>query len=489
MDILKIILEFNPIDIFLFSLFFFIFFLILYLIKNLNIISGLKEKINYLEQTIQKLDYQSKIILKSDIELKLYQEEIEDKLNKITFLKNFIISSSHLLDKEQLFLQINESNLADFGFKKGLILNFDDWSVKTNIGFISEEIEKVILFLQHKKEIFKTAILITKDLSLNEEIAKLLKTKNILINPIRGKEKIYAVFILADYFLSGEIDRTGKEIFSIICTHLGQCLDNIQLYEDLYNIKEEFELKIKERTNELVKSLRQIESVSKAKSDFVSGVSHELRTPLTSIKGFASLLAEEKFGKLPPEAKERLKKIDENINKLVDMVNTLLDISHIESGKIEIRIVPSDIVKLIKDVTDFLSPQIKSKNISLTIETPTYLDVYMDKNLIERVLINLLNNAIKFTPKEGEIKIFCKKETNKAIISIKDNGCGISKENIDKVFKEFFRDDNPVNREVRGSGLGLSLVKRIIDIHKEKIWFESEQNKGTVFYFTLQIVK
>ncbi|MCM8831932.1 MAG: HAMP domain-containing histidine kinase, partial [Candidatus Omnitrophica bacterium] len=370
-----------------------------------------------------------------------------------------------------------------------LILNFDDLTVKVNVGFMPHEVEKIISSLQHKKEILKNTFLVIRDLSLDEEMNKLLKAKNILISPIRGKEKIYAIFILADYFLSTDIDKADKEIFSIMCLYLGQCLDNIQLYEDLYNIKEEFELKIKERTNELVKSLREIENISKAKSDFVSNVSHELRTPLTSIKGFASLLVEEKFGKLPPEAKERLKKIDENINKLVEMVNILLDIAHIESGKIEIKIIPSDIIKLIKEVTDFLLPQIKSKNISLIIDAPSSLDVYMDKNLIERVLINLLNNAIKFTPQEGEIKIMCRKEANKAIISIKDNGCGINKENLDKVFKEFFRDDNPINRVVKGSGLGLSLVKRIIHIHKEKIWFETETNKGTTFHFTLQIVK
>ncbi|MBU2102227.1 MAG: GHKL domain-containing protein [Candidatus Omnitrophica bacterium] len=111
----------------------------------------------------------------------------------------------------------------------------------------------------------------------------------------------------------------------------------------------------------------------------------------------------------------------------------------------------------------------------------------MDKNLIDRVLINLLNNAIKFTPKNGEIKITCRQEATRALISVSDTGMGIEKESLDRVFQEFFRVDNVINREVRGTGLGLSLVRRIIETHKEHIGVESTQDKGSTFYFTLKL--
>jgi signal transduction histidine kinase len=164
-----------------------------------------------------------------------------------------------------------------------------------------------------------------------------------------------------------------------------------------------------------------------------------------------------------------------------------LDISRIESGKMEIKIAPSDIAKLIKDIKEFLLPQIQSKEIEFILDIPEKLLVYMDKNFIERVLVNLINNAIKFTPQGGKITVKCKKEKEKAIVSVSDTGCGIEKENLDKIFQEFFRVDNPVNRTLRGSGLGLSLVRRIIDTHREKIWVESEVGKGTTFYFTLKL--
>lgn len=477
----------DPLSVILLFLFFTIILLVMYLLNKMQTITNLKNTIENLNRIIKGLDHQAQLIIKSDIELKLYQEEVEDKLNKLTLLKNLIISSIHILDKEQLFHQINEKIIDDLGFKKGVIFNFDDLSTKANIGFDDREIETIKNHLYYKKGILKTTFLLSPDTELCKELSLALQSKDILIAPIKARENIYAIFVLTEYGLPTEIKTAEKEIFTIICMYLGQCLDNIKLFEDLYKIKDELEMKIKERTNELVKSLREIEVISKMKSDFISSVSHELRTPLTSVKGFSSLLVEEKFGKLPPEAKERLKKIDENVNKLVDMVNTLLDIARIESGKMEVKIAPSDLIKVLREVGDFLSPQMHAKAIKFSMQIPEVLVVYMDKNLIERVLVNLIHNAIKFTPQGGEIKISCKKETAHAVISVTYTGFGIEKENVAKLFHEFFRVDNPANREVRGSGLGLSLVKRIIDIHKEKIWVESEIGKGTTFYFTLKL--
>lgn len=454
-----------------------------FLLDKLQVISILKKNINHLAQSVGELQQQTKLIVKNDMELKLYQEEVEDKLNKLTLLRNLILSSVYILDKEKLFSQINEKTINDLGFKKGLILNFDDLKIETNIGFQSQEIEVIRHFLTANKK----ALISTPMLSGDLEICKNLSSQfqNFLIASVNGRENIHAIFILSTLFSPIVIRRAEKEIFSIICIYLGQCLDNIKLFEDLYLAKDELEKKIKGRTNELIKSLREVEVVSKAKTDFISSVSHELRTPLTSIKGFSSLLVEEKFGKLPLEAKKRLQKVDENVDKLVDMVNILLDISRIESGKTEIKIALSDVVKLIKDVGDFLSPQMQTKEIRFNVDTPENLNVYMDRNLIERVFINLINNSLKFTPPGGAITIKCNIQNSQAIIAVSDTGCGITKEDLEKVFQEFYRTQT--TQKIQGSGLGLSLVKRIIDTHKEKIWVESEPGKETTFYFTLRL--
>ena len=458
-----------------------------YIFSKLQIISILKRNMDYLNKTVQELDHQAKIIIKSDMELKLYQEEIDDKLTKLSLLKNMLLSSLYVLDRNQLFSQVNEKTINDLGFQKGLIIGFDDLEIKVSIDFNPLELEELKKFVSAKKDILKTLSLVTSDSETAVSLVPLLSTKNFLIAPIKARQDTYAIFILSNLIAPIDITRADQEIFSIMCMYLGQCLDNIKLFEQLYHTKDELEKKVKERTKELVKSLREVENISKMKSDFISSVSHELRTPLTSVKGFSSLLVDEKFGKLPPEAKKRLQKVDENVNKLVDMVNILLDISRIESGKMEVKITPSDITKAIREVCDLLTPQMHEKKLTLTLDIPESLTVHMDKHLIERVLINLINNAIKFTPENGKITVACKQEANQAVISVADTGFGIAKDSLDKIFQEFYRVDNPVNREIRGSGLGLSLVNRIISTHKEKIWAQSEVDKGTTFYFTLKL--
>lgn len=419
------------------------------------------------------------------MELKVYQEEVEDKLDKLTFLKNLIISSVALMDREDLYTQINEKVVNDLGFKKGLIFNYDTLDERISAGCTEQEATALKDFLLHKKQLLTSVYLLSYD---NEPCSKLTYTlgyNDYLIAPIRGRDTVHAVFFAANMIAPTPIRTAEREIFTIVCMYLGQCLDNIKLFEDLYLSKDELEKKIRERTNELVKTLKEMEGISKAKSDFISSVSHELRTPLTSVKGFSSLLVAEKFGALPPEAKLRLEKIDQNVNRLVDMVNMLLDISRIESGKTEIKIAPADIIKLIKDTSDFLSPQMQAKKITFETALPDELTVLMDKNLIERVLINLINNSLKFTPEGGKITLTCVKENEHAKISIADTGCGIPKEDMGKLFSEFYRSQ--LTKALPGTGLGLSLVKRIIETHKEKIWVESEVGQGTTFFFTLKL--
>lgn len=458
----------------------------LYLMRKTQTISALRRRLAYVEKTLHELDEQAKLIIKSDMELKLYQQEIDDKLNKLTLIKNLIIASIHTLDREKILFQINEKVINDLGFKRGLLLDYDTLEVKSNTGFKIDEIAGTKNIFKYNKEFLKDIQLLRPDTENYKHLFALLGTEEILIAPIKVRKKVYAIFIVSNLTLHAEIKKSEEEAFLIICMYLSQCFDNINLFEDLYHAKDSLEKRIKERTNELVKSLRTIEIISKMKSDFISSVSHELRTPLTSVKGFSSLLAEEKFGKLPEKAKDRLNKIDENVDKLMEIVNALLDISRIESGRIDIKITPAEITRLIKDVSDMLSPQIASKNLTLTLDLPENLSVYMDKNLIERSLINIINNAIKFTPDGGKIKITCKKEADKALISVSDTGYGIDKDSLGKIFQEFFRVDNPTIKGIKGSGLGLSLVKRIIETHKQKIWLESELGKGTTFYFTLK---
>jgi len=185
-----------------------------------------------------------------------------------------------------------------------------------------------------------------------------------------------------------------------------------------------------------------------------------------------------------------LDKINKHSDNLVKMINDLLDISRIESGRAEMRFEKHKLAALIENVHDILTPQLREKNIHWTIQIDAGIDeIPMDRNQIERVFINLVGNAIKFTPPEGTITVTARIDEKMVQVEVTDTGIGISSEDLPKLFDEFYRVENDINQYVKGTGLGLSLVKKIIEAHQGKIWATSEPNKGTTFHFTLPLEK
>ncbi|MBM3246874.1 MAG: HAMP domain-containing histidine kinase, partial [Candidatus Omnitrophica bacterium] len=272
----------------------------------------------------------------------------------------------------------------------------------------------------------------------------------------------------------------------ILANQLGQALENARLFEKTWRAQQGLEDRVKERTHELTLALEEVKKVSKRKTDFISSVSHELRTPLTSIKGYASILLAGKLGKLEPQAQERLDKINRHSDELVHLVNDLLDISRIEAGKMIMKQEQQNLKNIAGQAVDLLSGQLKEKLIELTLDIPADADrVFVDQSQIERVFINIIGNAIKFTPQKGKITIRARKVDNAAQVDIADTGCGIPPEAQEAIFEEFYRVDNPINQQVRGTGLGLTLVKYIIEAHKGKIWVKSGPGQGSTFSFIL----
>ena len=148
--------------------------------------------------------------------------------------------------------------------------------------------------------------------------------------------------------------------------------------------------------------------------------------------------------------------------------------------------IPSDLKHIVEETVDLMSVIAKDKQIGISSDLPEDTQsVFVDPSQIKRVFINLINNAIKFTPPKGKINIKCRKIDDKIQIDITDTGCGIPEEAVEKIFEEFYRVDNSINQEVKGTGLGLALVKNIIEAHKGKIWVKSKAGAGSTFSFTL----
>ena len=212
-----------------------------------------------------------------------------------------------------------------------------------------------------------------------------------------------------------------------------------------------------------------------------------MRTPLTSIKGYAYILLNNSLGEIAYPIKNRLERINRHSDELVHMINDLLDISRLESGRTIMKKQQHDLKKLVEDTVDLLSMQIKDAGLNLSVDIPPNIKVFVDKSQIERVFVNLIGNAIKFTPKKGKISLTIKPSEDFVQVNVSDSGIGIPKDAQETIFEEFYRADNPINETVKGTGLGLSLVKNIIEAHQGSIWAESQARQGSTLSFLLPI--
>jgi len=239
------------------------------------------------------------------------------------------------------------------------------------------------------------------------------------------------------------------------------------------------------KTEMLKAAMDERRRIDRIKNEFISNVSHELRTPLTSVREGISQILEGFLGKTTQKQKEFLSMCLEDIDRLSRIIDGLLDISRIESGKIILKKETLDIVELARSAASSLSVKIKNKGLELIEDFPKEkTEIYVDRDRIIEVFINLLGNAIKFTDK-GQIRVSVKNKAKMVECAVSDTGRGIAKKDLPRVFSRFQQFGRVFGPGEKGTGLGLSIVKSIIELHKGQIRVESRLNKGTKFIFTL----
>jgi len=255
-------------------------------------------------------------------------------------------------------------------------------------------------------------------------------------------------------------------------------------------------VRLKDFADQLERANQELRKIDAMKSEFVSVASHELRTPLAAIKNAVQLILKGKTGEINENQVKFLSMAERNIDRLTNILNDLLNLSRIESGKIELKFENLALKEIIELTASSLRPHAEGKSLQIEVEIPEQLpDVYGDQEKIEQILTNLIGNAIKFTTEGGKILITSELQPKDRIggfadmvaVSVKDTGVGIPSEHLDAIFEKFHQVEGSLNRSVSGTGLGLAITKGLIEAHQGKIWVESEMGKGSTFTFTLPI--
>lgn len=231
--------------------------------------------------------------------------------------------------------------------------------------------------------------------------------------------------------------------------------------------------------------------VERMKTEFVSIAAHQLRTPLSAIKWTLRMVLDGDTGDLNSEQKELLEKTYVSNERMISLINDLLNVSRIEEGRFLYKQELLNLEDIVSTVIDSSQELLKMKKMELSYEKPKEVlpQISADREKMELVIQNLLENAVKYTPEGGKIDITLERDQNNVIFKIKDTGVGIPESQHERIFTKFFRGDNVIRMETEGSGLGLYTTRNIIDAHKGKIWFDSEEGKGTTFTFTIPFLK
>lgn len=299
-------------------------------------------------------------------------------------------------------------------------------------------------------------------------------TRRFVIKPLKKLED------MTDEISKGNLDarvtiETGDEL-----EKLGQRFNTMA--HNLARGRDQMEEKVSQATKELSDANRELQTLDKLKSDFLANMSHELRTPLTVIRGGIDYLNRTIKKE---DNRNYLEIIDKNLARLIHLVSDLFDFTKIEARKIEWAFDQVNLSVLIKEVIEIISPLSIDKNISINFENPGDVLVELDLERIEQVLVNLIENAIKFSDPGTAIQVGVKEDPAYVTVSVKDRGMGISEENIKTIFDKFSTVPSAGISKPEGTGLGLAICKAIVEGHGGKIWAESVNGESSTFFFTL----
>lgn len=329
----------------------------------------------------------------------------------------------------------------------------------------------------------------TQDEFLTQLVAYMEQHHIALVVPLYIKNEALGFIFLGEKKSGDPYTNEDLNFLHILGAQAGISFKNAKLYEEQLKFADTLQQEVDKATKELKSANKELKKLDQAKSEFISIASHQLRTPMTAIKGYMSMVEDGDFGQVPDKIQKPVHAVLESSNRLLRLIEDLLNISRIESGRMQYEFEMGNMQRLVESVFEELQNHAKKKNLKFVYHAPQepIPDIPMDTMKIREVVMNLADNAIKYTD-TGTVELFLEVKGNEVKYWVKDTGRGLTAEDKGKLFKKFSRVGSSQLVHTEGTGLGLYIAKQIIKKHKGKLWAESEgAMKGSVFALSLKI--
>jgi signal transduction histidine kinase len=443
----------------------------------------------------EELDRTARALIRTDFQLHRANERFDQQISQLHALYRIGSSINSTFDLEVILSAVTDSMARDLDFEKSGIVFLEKNGRKpfqsAYSGFTSTEFRHL---LDHFDELLLPALQQDEVYLQTSAIApaawgKFLTTlsvSSLLLLPLRMKSRLIGFVVGARTGVTLRLSDSERQFYAMYAAQASAAIENARLYEQLGQANLNLEEKIQERTKNLVEANERLRELDQVKSNFISLVSHELRTPLTAIKGFIVTLYH--YDKEIPAEKRHLYLgvLNEETDRLTRLITELLDISRIESGRIDILWKRVSVPQIVQRV--FATLAIKAGTVSLVQDfSEGFPEVVADPDKLEQIFMNLVGNSLKYSPPNGKVTVTGRRSPGGILVEVKDEGPGIAFSELEKVFDKFYRLDNDTNRKNPGTGLGLPICRALVNLHGGKIWVESDLGQGCRFIFNLPL--
>ena len=402
---------------------------------------------------------------------------------------------------EKVYDYIYESLNGAFHLKAFGFLNYEEkkgvYYVRYNHGFDTggvNEFEAVLslekIFIKQNKPIVVDEMRAdSHDNKAKRLLAYLRKMGVAILMPLSVKDKIVGLLALGQKESGDIYNSEDYKVLDVVSAQSAIAIENAMLYDESQKFTVKLEKEVEKATKELRDANVKLKKLDESKSEFISIASHQLRTPLTVTKGYVSMILEGSFGKISAVQRDSLDKVYQSNERLIRLVENLLNLSRIESGRLQFKYETMNLETVVDSVVEELTQKAKEKKLKFEYKKPvkSLPKITIDQEKIRQVVMNIIDNSIKYTAK-GTVTVSLKKEENNIEFCVSDTGMGIGAEDLPRLFQKFQRGTGTFLVHTEGTGLGLYVAREMIEQHKGEIWAESNgKNKGSKFIFTIPI--